>query len=160
MARKAEIIANPNKLKGRVRVVPGKDANDLISVADQSVQKLAGEFGTILRANIRQLAEHKGRFGPAGNEEPIEAIRRILHDLRGQAGTFGYPLVTSVADNAVRFIDKRRNSSAAEANIIGMHLDALLAITTADMKGDGGAAGKELVNGLRQVVRKYDPDIV
>ena len=161
MAGKAQFIQNPNSIKSRVKVVHGKDANDLISMADQSVKKLAGEFGNILKENVRELTEQRPLLGKNDKrEDAIEAIRRVLHDLRGQAGTFGYPLVSSVADNTVRFIDKMREPGAVEGNIIGMHLDALTVIATNDMKGDGGAAGKQLIDGLRQVVRKYAPGII
>src|SRR3546814_7444393 len=61
-------------------------------------------------------------------ERGLIRMRRLLHDLRGQAGTFGYPLVSQVGDSACKFIDLSEDFSETEVEVIGMHVDALKAI--------------------------------
>jgi hypothetical protein len=83
-------------------------------------------------------------------------MRRLLHDLRGQAGTFGYPLVSHIGDSACKFIDLSEDFGPTETDVLAMHINALQAIRQAKIKGDGGAVGRELMDGLRKVILKYN----
>ena len=95
--------------------------------------------------------------GSGGQDDAaLGRVRSLLHDLRGQAGTFGYPLVSQVGDSACKFIDLSDDIGTTETEVLGMHVDALKAISQAKIKGDGGPVGAELMGGLRKVILKYN----
>lgn len=155
---KVEFIDNPNPLRGKVKVKAGADSSALIAQAEESVQKLGGEFETIFAENVTALASAMAEVRQSGmtRERGLVRMRRLLHDLRGQAGTFGYPLVSQVGDSACKFIDLSEDIGATEVEVLGMHIDALKAINQAKIKGDGGPIGQELMSGLRKVIIKYN----
>lgn len=155
---KVEFIDNPNPLRSKVKVKAGADAAALIAQAEDSVQKLGGEFETIFTDSVLTLASAMTEVRQTGmtREHGLTRMRRLLHDLRGQAGTFGYPLVSQVGDSACKFIDLSEDIGNTEVEVLGMHIDALKAISQAKIKGDGGPVGRELMSGLRKVILKYN----
>ncbi|MFX4220488.1 MAG: hypothetical protein ACMVO3_05585 [Thalassobaculum sp.] len=155
---KVEFIDNPNPIRRKVRVEQGVDPQNLIRRADNQVAKLAGEFEQIFAENILALgaAMTALRQSNGEDEDALGKLRSLLHDLRGQAGTFGYPLVSQVGDSACKFIDLSSEIGATEVEVLNMHVDALKAISQAKIKGDGGPIGAELMGGLRKVILKYN----
>lgn len=155
---KVEFVDNPNPLRAKVKVKAGADPSALIAQAEESVKKLGDEFETIFNDSVAALVTAMADVRQSGmtRERALIAVRRLLHDLRGQAGTFGYPLVSQVGDSACKFIDLTEDFGATEVEVLGMHIDALKAINQAKIKGDGGPVGKELMSGLRKVILKYN----
>lgn len=155
---KVEFIDNPNPLRAKVKVKAGADAAGLIAQAEESVKKLGAEFETIFTDSVLTLASAMTEVRQTGmtREHGLIRMRRLLHDLRGQAGTFGYPLVSQVGDSACKFIDLSEDIGDTEVEVLGMHIDALKAICQAKIKGDGGPVGRELMSGLRKVILKYN----
>lgn len=155
---KVEFIDNPNPIRRKVRVEQGVDPQNLIRRADNQVAKLAGEFEQIFAENILALgaAMTALRQSNGEDEDALGKLRSLLHDLRGQAGSFGYPLVSQVGDSACKFIDLSSEIGATEVEVLNMHVDALKAISQAKIKGDGGPIGAELMGGLRKVILKYN----
>lgn len=155
---KVEFIDNPNPIKKKVRLEQGVDPKNLINRADKQVAKLSGEFEEIFAENILALSEAMSTLKQSAgdDDDALGRLRGLLHDLRGQAGTFGYPLVSQVGDSACKFIDLSDEVGATETEVLSMHVDALKAISQAKIKGDGGAVGAELMGGLRKVILKYN----
>ena len=154
---KVEFIENPNPLRSKVKVKAGADPSELIAQANESVGKLAAEFETIFAESVTALASAMSEVRQTGmtREQGLIRMRRLLHDLRGQAGTFGYPLVSQVGDSACKFIDLSESTTETEVGVLSMHIDALKAINQTKIKGDGGPIGQELMNGLRKVIRLF-----
>ena len=155
---KVEFVDNPNPLRAKVKVKAGADPSAMIAQAEDSVKKLGDEFETIFNENVAALVVAMGeiRQGGMARERALIQMRRLLHDLRGQAGTFGYPLVSHVGDSACKFIDLSEDFGDNEFDVLRMHIDALKAINQSKIKGDGGPIGKELMSGLRKVILKYN----
>lgn len=155
---KVEFVENPNPLRSKVKVKAGADPSELIAQANEAVGKLSAEFETIFAESVAALASAMSEVRQTGmtREQGLVRMRRLLHDLRGQAGTFGYPLVSQVGDSACKFIDLSESTSETEVGVLSMHIDALKAINQAKIKGDGGPIGQELMNGLRKVILKYN----
>ena len=153
-----EFVDNPNPIAKKIWVEQGRDPKNLIQKADQAVRKLGGEFEEIFLQNVAEISKSMAeiKMGGEGQAVALTEMRKTLHDLRGQAGTFGYPLVSHVGDSACKFIDNSEKVSANEVEVLNMHVDALKAISAAKIKGDGGDIGKELMNGLRKVIVKYN----
>lgn len=154
---KVEFIDNPNPLRAKVGVKRDADAAALIAQAEETVQKLGGEFEGIFAESVASLASAMAEVRKTGmdRERGLIQMRRLLHDLRGQAGTFGYPLVSQVGDSACKFIDLSEDIGTNEVAVLAMHIDALKAINQSKITGDGGPIGHELMSGLRKIISKY-----
>ncbi|NQW11984.1 MAG: hypothetical protein HQ481_19135 [Alphaproteobacteria bacterium] len=155
---KVEFVDNPNPLKDKVKIKHGADPKEMIAKADEAVKKLGGEFEKLFTDNIRQLtsAIAEVKLGGERQKAGVSVLRRVLHDLRGQAGTFGYPLVSQVGDSACKFIDLSDDLGNTEIDVLVMHIDALKAVNQSKITGDGGPIGQELMSGLRKVIQKYN----
>ncbi|MBC7907789.1 MAG: Hpt domain-containing protein [Rhodospirillaceae bacterium] len=71
----------------------------------------------------------------------------IAHDMKGQAATFGYPLVTTIGERLCRFIDEHPTPTPDADALARMTalVEAMGEVLAQRMAGDGGAAGRALL---------------
>ncbi len=150
-----EIIANPNPIPYKAKPL-GKTADDMLKAADQRVGNLKNEFGSILRRDADAIVEcfRKAQAEPAKRDVHMQDGRKLAHELRGQGTTFGYPLITEICDSYCKFLDLVKTVDDSRMPLMKSHIDALRAVVGADIKGDGGAVGRELTQTLRQIREK------
>ena len=80
------------------RIIPALDPEALAraepavaALGDGFVDRLKGEL-----VEIRAHAEALAQTVDAQNNSSVEAVLTFTHDLRGQDGTFGYPLLSEI----------------------------------------------------------------
>jgi chemotaxis protein histidine kinase CheA len=156
---KIEIINPPNTLKSKI-IVGGPGAVDpstleraeavIASMSDNYLKSVQDDMIKISAA-FERLKNSRG----GGSTEAIEEIFRISHDVKGQGGSFGYPLLTAIGNELCRLIEKLGNDiGASEIEAIRIHIDAMKLVVSDRMKGDGGKQGKTLLVGLQQMCDK------
>ena len=84
-------------------------------------------------------------------KEEADVVFQIAHDIKGQGGSFGYDLMTVIGNELCRLIERTESFGSAEVQAIKVHVDALKIVIQTGMKGDGGANGQALVDGIRKV---------
>lgn len=156
MSDDVEYISNPNPIARKARAVSGKSAEDMLKTADQRVGALKQEFGEILRRDTQIIVDllRQAEADLGGRDTYLLDLRRVAHELRGQGGTFGYPLVTAVCDSYCKLLDMLQTVDDSRLSLVRTHVDALRAVVGADIKGDGGAIGRELMESLRTIRQK------
>jgi chemotaxis protein histidine kinase CheA len=97
---------------------------------------------------------------PPARRPTFDQIRRIAHDLKGQGGTFGYPLVTSFATSLHRFASMREGIETEHVEIIKAHIDAMRAVVRDRVSGDGGEIGKDLAKSLKDVIKRFSKPVL
>jgi hypothetical protein len=85
---------------------------------------------------------------PATGQAHLQRLSSIAHDMSGQGATYGYPLITKMASSLVAFTRSCRGSDD-DREVIAIHLQAMRAVAEGELTGDGGPAGRELVDALR-----------
>lgn len=83
-------------------------------------------------------------------------INGLAHELRGQGGTFGYPLISIFGKS---LFDSTREGCPLTENqveIVKAHIDAMRAVIREKISGDGGDVGKEIVESLQQAISRYE----
>lgn len=156
----AESITPPNPLeKARNGNGPVAIDPEILDRAEQAVEELSGDYAQWAQQDIDGLrkAVALARSNPADAEAAISRIYGHALDLKGQGGGFGYNLITAVGDLLNRFVEGRKTISAVEFEIIDAHIDALQAVLRDGVKGDGGAVGAALVEGLQQLGATHTP---
>ena len=150
-----QIINPPNLLKAKVG---GDVSHDEAAVkrAEAALEELSGEYAEWLERDLaelgRLLGEVKGdpvRAGPR-----LEAMARRAQDVKGQAGTFGYPLLTALADSLGDLLSRLDGLDAARLEVMATHVEAMEVVRRDDIRGEGGAPGRELVAGVRKAVER------
>lgn len=157
------IINRPNVLKQRASQPGGRSFEDLVERGNQVVAENYDDYRTVALSDVLDLRSLLDRIktAPAEMEAHVQGVFRISHDMKGQASTFGYPMITGVADSLCRFLERIETmdrapaeSAGALTSVIALHIDALHLLLTHDMKGSGGEMEKKLLNGLTAAAEK------
>jgi len=153
---KVEIIQNTKSLAGKVRAIPGRTADDLLKGAGLRIEALTADFTKYLKEEIDKLSKSvaEAEGNAVRRAEIVRDVQTIFNDLRGNGGTYGYPLVTEVGDSACKFIQDMVQWSAPQLAVLRAHTDAMRAIMAANITGDGGPIGRQLLAGLKTAVDK------
>lgn len=144
------IINPPNFLKNKVRIAPGL-LEDVLARADKLIAALQGEFAAGTEIRIQKLADVYQQWRlPETREAAIRDFRRLAHDLKGEAGTFGYDLITDIAD---LFGDYLRETPTGRqtAEAVKSYVDTFQMVWSQRITGDGGEAGRQMIAGLSKL---------
>ncbi len=130
-----------------------------LAAADQQISNVAARFTDWVGADVAAAQAALGRLEKDPEDgQALQEIFRVAHDIKGQAGTFGYALATKVADLLCDFI---RSTDAVpspeQTTVIKAHLAALHFILSQDIKGDGDQASQELVKKLATAASRVSP---
>jgi len=153
MSDDVEFIGNPNLIARKARPV-GKNADDMLKTADQRVAALKNEFGSILKRDTQTIIEllRNAETDLAGRQRYLLDLRRVAHELRGQGGTYGYPLITRFGDQLCRYLDASDFLDAKALVVVKAAADAIVVVINNGVAGDGGDVGRQLVAMLDKVV--------
>lgn len=128
-----------------------------LEAAQRIFEEMSEDYPDWVNGQIGSLYELHRRCvdSPEQRRSLFEQITALAHDLKGQGGTFGYPLVTAFATSLNRFSVIRQDITDNHVEIIKSHIDAMRAVIRDRIKGDGGEIGAALQHGLEQVIAKY-----
>lgn len=135
---------------------PGANIDDMLREAEAAVAELAKTFTTWVQDDIKTALDalNRAKQSSDGNRE-IEEIFSICHNIKGQAGSFGYDLMTKIGGELCDLIRGRDPApNAALLKAVEGHLSALQFLASRGIEGDGGEIGQKLVVKLRQLAAK------
>lgn len=150
-----------NKLKEKTAGLGGDEnveiSPEALAEAEAALADMSEDYPDWVSSIIEKLAEqHKKCIDvPDKRKEHFQEIREIAHDMKGQGGTFGYPLISNFSDALYGFADTRGKLTDNHVEIIKAHIDAMRAVISNRVKGDGGEIGSELSKGLEAAIQKY-----
>lgn len=127
MAKKAEIIQLPNTLKAKVGGGGYLDS-DILSRAEKAVENLQQEFSDWLVGDINQLTENAKQFAAARSATAAKDLFRAAHDLRGQASTYGFPLIARIAASLSKLISHYGAIETLPVALVVAHVEAIQVI--------------------------------
>ena len=91
----------------------------------------------------------------AGEQEWSEAItvmRGIAHDIKGQGGSFGYPLITEIGQSLSTLLKHDRLLTDHGLELLSAHLEALSTVLNRAIEGEGGNLGSSFIERLCALV--------
>lgn len=129
----------------------------LMAEAMAVLDEMSEDYPDWVSGLIQQLADVHRRCvdTPEQRFQHFEQLHAIAHDMRGQGGTFGYPLMSNFADGLYDFTGVRTATSDKNVEIIKTHIDAMRVVIKDRISGDGGAIGSQLTLGLAEAIKKY-----
>lgn len=151
-----EIITPPNTLKGKVTVGSSGVDLEMLEKAEQIIASLQGNYLEWVVEDLNKLQAHYDRAvaDQAGRMQAVADIFHVAHDIKGQGGSFGYHLMTTIGNQLCRFTETLTDCGPAELEVIKLHIDAMRLIISERMEGTGGTVGERMVAGLQAVVAK------
>ena len=153
-----EVILPPNKLKKAVQKAPldPKVEFDPVAKAEAALAELSKDFADWMSQECGRLDTARNAMRARGiNQDTRDALFFCAHDIKGQATTFGFPLVAPVADSLCRLIEHTPDMARLPTGLIDQHVDAVRAITTRNTRGDSEANSVKLAEKLRQVTDEF-----
>lgn len=154
-----EIITPPNTLKDKVRE-GGPGAVDLATLerAEHAIADMGDSYLLWVQEDLQKIDVAYKALAAADGDRKTEAdaVFQIAHDIKGQGGSFGFDLMTVIGNELCRLIERSEGFGDAEVKAIKVYIDALKLVIQVGMKGDGGADGQALVQGIRQVSDKLN----
>ncbi len=123
-----------------------------LEVADTAVAELATNYPQRAGEKVAEM-DHAIEALPTSGEarDSIEALFDVAHDIRGESGTFGFPLATAIADNLCNLLEDKSQASEPLREAVRLHIGSLKLVLSEPIKGDGGERGAELMDGLRKI---------
>src|SRR5215470_2821608 len=150
-----EVIMPPNRLQKAVTTA--KPAGfDPIARAEEALGSLAGDFAEWMDGECSKLDDVRRLLKAAGfTEETRDELFRRAHDIKGEAATFGFPLVAPPADSLCRLIEHTPDMAQIPLGLVDQHVDAIRAIVRENSRTDIEAVAWSLTRRLREVTDEF-----
>ncbi len=148
-----EFIAQPGSLRDKVGIIKPGDP-DPLEAADQAVADQSIGYLDRARDELAALrgAFERGMGAPADRSEALHGMFTAAHNLKGQGKSFGYDTITKIASSLCELLRDRSEMEDAGMKIVKMHIDSLAVVFEHDLRGDGGASGRKLLDRLSDLV--------
>ena len=154
---KLEVINPKNVLKEKVGS-NGAGAIDLeaLEKAEEVIASMADSYLDSVEDDLRNIDEafEKLEAATGDRKEELMGVFQTALILKGEGGSFGYDLMTTIGNELCRLIEKLDKAGPKEVEAIKLHIDSMKLVIGNDIKGDGGDVGKKMLTGLQQVCDK------
>lgn len=132
--------------------------DDILAEAEQALQREAAGFITWAKKYLDNLSKEvvQAKTVSGERQKHFDEINIIAHELRGQGGTFGYPLITLFAKSLYEATKQPRKEDDIALEIAKIHIDTMRAVIREDIEGDGGELGQQLFKSLKLAIAKQE----
>ena len=145
-----EEIAVPNKLL--TKIGPGHGANQAaIDRADQIVERMKGVYEARLQTELENLLAEYEEMRASKNFN-LDDLHDKLHEIRGEAGTFGYDLVSDIGKLLCEMLVPIGEVRPNDDRAIHTHIKAMHTVVAQKVTGAGPEVAKQIVRGLTTIV--------
>lgn len=153
-----EFVMPPDTLRAKVPAEgPGGVDAETLARAEAVIASMSGEYLEWVEDDLDAIEKVLRDLKVAAEPDRMHHIGRLFqlaHDIKGQGGSFGYDLMTLIADQLCRFIETVEAPGATALEVIQLHVAALRVVIANRLEGDGGNEGRKLYGDLRKVVKK------
>ena len=156
--RKAEFIKPPNTLKAKVG--SGGLSEDILEKAQALLENNAVDFQPLAEIYLNTMIKGIEHASARANddEDPEVIIASMLYpamQLKANGGMFHYPLVTSIADKLVQFLEVIEDADIDAIEIVLAFHTTIRAVILGKITGTGGRHGDELISALDHACMRY-----
>ncbi len=150
-----EVITPPHALRKAVTFVTD-DTDDPVARAEAALSQLSGEFSEWMHSECERLDAARQDIKREGfNANTHGALFRAAHDIKGEAATFGYPIVAGIADSLCRLMEHTPEKTPIPVALVDQHVDAVRAIVREYGRADLARIADVLTRRLREVTDEF-----
>jgi hypothetical protein len=133
---------------------PAGGIGDSLRRAEAAVARLAETYIEWAQNDVvaMRAALDAARTDPDRIEDHLISLHGVAHNVKGQGGSFGFPLITRVGQSLCRLVRGRTQMSTIELAIASAHVDAIALLLDKRVSGDGGETGQILAARLEALV--------
>jgi len=119
--------------------------------AQAIIDQLAVEYRERARNDLDNLyAEMElAQTEESSRQEHLQKIRSVLHDMRGQGGTFGLPLITQIAKSLGAYLKSEAAVENPSYEIAEAHFEAIRQVLVDNVSDQNSDRGHQIIEELR-----------
>jgi HPt (histidine-containing phosphotransfer) domain-containing protein len=150
-----EVITPPHELR-KVLAPAGDVIDDPVGRAEAALAELSSEFSGWMESECDRLEAARQDVKRGGfTQKSHEVLFRAAHDIKGEAGTFGYPAVAGIANSLCRLIEHTPDMQRIPLPLVDQHVDAVRAVVREYGRPDLLDAATALTKRLREVTDEF-----
>ena len=154
-----QFIPAPVDLRAKAPITANGVNAEMLAKAEKIIVEMQSEYLVWVEEDLIRLRamsrEVDQTSTPEALSEVFHRVFELAHDMKGQGGSFGYPLVTEVANRLCRFLEQVYAApKIGHSAVVKVCIDSLHVIISKRMEGDGGAEGARLVAGLDAAIAR------
>lgn len=151
-----EVIVPENKLRRAVNPNGFAPGEDPVAKAEKALAELSSEFGTWMEEECERLDKARQAVSKTGfSKINKDTLFLAAHDIKGEAATFGFPLVAAAADSLCRLIEHTPDVTLIPIKLVEQHVDAVRAIYREYSRSNAEALAALLTGRLREVTDEF-----
>jgi HPt (histidine-containing phosphotransfer) domain-containing protein len=151
-----EVITPEHKLRKAVTRKPALPGDDPVARAEKALAELSTHFSTWMDSECERLAKARRDVAAGGfTQASKDALFHAAHDIKGEAATFGFPLVALAADSLCRLIEHTPDVTRIPVTLVDQHVDAVRAIYREYARSDAKELATRLTQRLRVVTDEF-----
>lgn len=128
---------------------------DMFSKVDDEIANMAVEFAKQLPDELLQISEALSGLETANDDKDSRSeLFRLVHDLKGIAGTFDYMLITMIANEICDLIEPPAPITADRLKVVSFHVEAMKLVQQKGMTGTDNPQGVRIVDTLKLLTKK------
>ena len=145
-------IEVPNKLLEKIG--PGFGSNPgAVARAEQIVEQMKEGYEARLEIELENILAMFAAMQEL-DEYDLDKLHDQVHEVRGEAGTFGYDLVSDIGKLLCELLSPIETVSNGDQKAINAHLKAMHTVVAQQVKGTGPDVAKQIAQGLAAIVAK------
>ena len=161
---KVRLFRLRNKLKekagvGRANAGDTTVATEALERALSEMKKSQEDYPDWVKQTLNDLTDDlkaASEKDEVARQRNFKHIGALAHELKGQGGTFGYPLISVFGKSLNEFTEKEVGYiTDNHLEIVKAHIDVMRAVIKDRVSGDGGNIGRELIMVLERAIKKY-----
>lgn len=116
----------------------------------EAIRSLEGKYGETLKRQIDLLFSLIEEIDK-GNAPARDRLYDIAHDMRGLAGTFGFPLISRFANSLCTYIEGTFANDILDTTILRFHIEAMR--DSLNNREDNDAVALETLRALERLIK-------
>ena len=140
--KKPQFIEPPSFIGDKVPRTGGPSPAEAIGKALSLADDLIDSYQGWAVDDLQKLWQAFG--GGKRTAADVRELFNSAHEIRGQGGTFKFPLISLIADSLCKFLEPRSDLEDRDLEIVRIHILALKAIFAQGLKGEQEGLQAEL----------------
>lgn len=155
----AVVITHPsNRARQKAQLIDETDFNSLLQMAEASARRLGVEYADSINIAAHRLGKlaTTARIDPSERSAVLEKIRDMSFEMRGEGASFGFDVVSLVADSLYKLVDEMPSSaSTSRFKVVEMHALALNALLAGGIRvANEDAVARQIIAALTAAAAK------
>lgn len=148
-----EIIPPNHDLKRKAIGAKGISREEAMRRGQKVVDQYKKQYESILEDDLIKIAALTQQLLAAEKDHMQDWAQKIYglaHEMKGQGGTFGYDLVTAIADSLCKILTGVPPDHPNLLRLVSLHVDSIRIVVRDNLKGFGGVKEQAMLEGLAQ----------